>query len=147
MVGIIVISLFALRNNKSKTLAPTTTPTNTTSSNTPSSTSTTATTTNQPSGASSSSAYKDGVYKGSVANAYYGNVQVSVDIQNGKIASVNFLQYPNLDSTSVYIAQQVMPYLKQEAIKAQSAHVNLITGATFTSQAFVQSLTAALQKA
>lgn len=95
----------------------------------------------------SPTSYKNGVYNGSVANAYYGNVQILVDVQKGKIITVKFLQYPNLDSTSVLIAQQVMPYLQKEAIHAQNANVSIITGATYTSQAFIQSLSSALQKA
>jgi uncharacterized protein with FMN-binding domain len=95
----------------------------------------------------SSSQYKDGTYTGSVADAYYGNVQVAVTISGGKITNVKFLQYPNTHSTSVIINQQAMPYLQQEAIQAQSANVQLISGATFTSQAFAQSLQAALSQA
>ncbi len=91
--------------------------------------------------------YKDGTYNGSVADAYYGSVQVSATIQNGLISDVNFLQSPNDNPNSIYVNQQAMPYLKQEAIKAQSANVNIITGATLTSQAFIQSLTSALSQA
>ena len=91
--------------------------------------------------------YKDGSYKGSVEDAYYGNVQVSATVSGGKITNVTFLEYPNTHSTSVIINQQAMPYLKQEAIKAQSSHVNIISGATFTSQAFIQSLSNALSQA
>ena len=95
----------------------------------------------------SSSSYKDGTYTGSVADAYYGNVQVSVTINSGKITNVKFLQYPNSHPTSVFINQQAMPYLKQETIQSQNSNVQLISGATFTSQAFVQSLQSALSKA
>ena len=91
--------------------------------------------------------YKDGNYTGSVSNAYYGQVQVAVSISGGKISNVKFLQYPNSHPASVYINQQVMPYLKQEAIRAQNANVQIISGATFTSQAFIQSLSNALSKA
>lgn len=91
--------------------------------------------------------YKDGTYTGTSADAYYGNVQVAATIQNGKITDVKFLQYPDTHQTSVYINQQAMPYLQQEAIQAQSSHVNVITGATFTSQAFAQSLASALSQA
>ncbi len=96
---------------------------------------------------SSSGKYKDGTYKGSVVNAYYGNVQVSVTISGGRISDVKFLQYPNTHSTSVYINSQAMPYLKQEAIQAQSSNVQTISGATFTSYGFIQSLQSALSKA
>lgn len=91
--------------------------------------------------------YKDGSYTGSVADAYYGNVQVQAIIQGGKITDVQFLQYPNSHGTSVAINQQAMPMLRQEAIQAQSANVQIISGATFTSQAFIQSLQNALNQA
>jgi len=91
--------------------------------------------------------YKNGTYTGSVADAYYGNVQVQVTIAGGKITAVKFLQYPNDRSTSVQINTQAMPYLQQEAIQAQSAQVNGVSGASDTSQAFVQSLSAALSQA
>ena len=91
--------------------------------------------------------YKNGTYTGSVADAYYGNVQVQVTITSGKIATVTFLQYPNDRSTSVRINTQAMPYLQQEAIQAQSAQVNGVSGASDTSQAFKESLSAALSQA
>jgi uncharacterized protein with FMN-binding domain len=91
--------------------------------------------------------YKDGNYTGSVADAYYGSVQVEAMINGGKITDIKFLQYPDTHSTSVYINQQAVPYLQQEAIKAQSSHVNIISGATYTSQAFIQSLSSALSQA
>jgi uncharacterized protein with FMN-binding domain len=99
------------------------------------------------SGSNNSSKYKDGTYTGSVADAYYGNVQIQVIITSGKITKVKFLQYPNTHSTSVIINNQAMPYLQQETIQAQSSNVQLISGATYTSQAFVQSLQSALSQA
>ncbi len=101
----------------------------------------------QSSSKPSSGKYKDGTYTGATENAYYGNVQVSVVVSGGRISDVKFLQYPNSHSTSVYINQQAMPYLKQETLQAQSANVQSITGATFTSYAFIQSLHSALAKA
>jgi uncharacterized protein with FMN-binding domain len=90
------------------------------------------------------SGYKDGVFTGSVADAYYGLVQVKATIKNGLIADVTFLQYPNDRSTSRYINSQAMPMLTQEAIQAQSANVDIISGASATSGAFQQSLGDAL---
>lgn len=95
----------------------------------------------------SSLSYKDGSYNGSVNSAYYGNVQVKVNIQKGKIVNVSYIQYPTSDTTSVYIAKGILPYLKKEVIKAQSAHINIISSATYTSDAFISSLSSALQKA
>jgi uncharacterized protein with FMN-binding domain len=91
--------------------------------------------------------YKDGTYTGSSANAYYGNVQVQAVVQGGKLTNVTFLDYPQTHQTSVYINSQAMPYLTQEAIQAQSANVNVVSGATLTSQAFAQSLASALAQA
>lgn len=94
-----------------------------------------------------SSQYKDGTYTGSVDNAFYGNVQVSATIAGGKITAVNFLEYPNENPNSIYVNSAAIPYLKQEAVQAQSSHVSVVTGATFTSQAFMQSLANALSQA
>ena len=92
-------------------------------------------------------AYKNGTYTGPSVDAYYGMVQVQVVIQNGKIANVQFLDYPHDRRTSQEINAQVMPWLTQEAIQAQSANVDLISGATLTSEAFATSLQSALQSA
>lgn len=91
--------------------------------------------------------YKDGTYTGNAVDAYYGNVQVQAIVSGGKLANVTFLQYPNDRPTSKSISSQSMPYLQQEAIASQSAQVNVISGATDTSQAFAQSLASALSQA
>lgn len=91
--------------------------------------------------------YKDGQYVGDVADAFYGNVQVQASIKGGKITNITFLQYPNDRERSIAINSQAMPYLKQEAIAAQTANVDIISGATATSQAFVTSLASALNQA
>lgn len=91
--------------------------------------------------------YANGSYTGSAADAYYGTIQVKAIVQNGKIADVQFLQYPNSHSNSVYINNQAMPILTQETIQAQSANVSGVSGATLTSQAFEQSLASALAQA
>ena len=97
--------------------------------------------------AAAQSGYKDGTYTGSIADAYYGPVKVQATIKGGALNNVSFLLFPNSEQTSTYINEQVMPMLTQEAISAQSANVNGVSGATFTSQAFEQSLASALRKA
>jgi len=96
---------------------------------------------------SNSGQYRDGVYTGPTVDVYYGLVQVQVTVQGGKIAGVQFLQYPNDRRTSVQINSYAIPYLQQEALQVQSAHVNIISGATFTSRGFAMSLNAALTQA
>lgn len=96
---------------------------------------------------SSGSRYKDGTFTGNVADAYYGYIQVQTVISNGKISDVKFLQYPNDRNTSIEINSQAMPYLQQEAISAQSANVDIVSGATMSSLAFRESLQFALDQA
>ena len=91
--------------------------------------------------------YADGTYVGSVADAYYGLVQVQAVIQSGRIVTVNFLQYPSDRRTSQEINAQAMPLLKSEAIQVQSARVSGVSGASYTSAAFIESLGNALAKA
>ena len=91
--------------------------------------------------------YRDGQFMGSRVDAFYGWVQVQAVIQNGYIADVKFLLYPNDRRTSQRINNIAMPYLTSEAVQAQSAYVNIISGATLTSEAFARSLQTALQGA
>jgi len=93
------------------------------------------------------SGYKDGTYTGDPADAFYGNIQIQATISSGKITNVQFLQAPNDRGTSIEINSQADPILAQEAIQAQSANVDVVSGATDSSQAFVQSLQSALAKA
>jgi len=91
--------------------------------------------------------YKDGTYQGPQVDVFYGIVEVQVNVKNGQIANVNFLQYPSDRRTSRQINSIAMPYLQQEALQAQSARVNIISGATLTSEGFMMSLDAALKSA
>lgn len=91
--------------------------------------------------------YKNGTYTGSAADAFYGYIQVQAVISGGRITDVVFLQYPSDRSTSISINTQAMPYLKQEALAAQSAQVDIVSGATDSSMAFQQSLASALSQA
>lgn len=141
VLGIFVIYSLHQRSEGSAAVVASKPTTQSTTQAMPSSAATTATST------SDSVTYKDGQYTGTAADAYYGNIQVQATVQGGKLTDVQFLQYPSEQHNSVEINSQAMPLLKQEAIQAQSAHVNTITGATDTSQAFVQSLSAALMAA
>src|SRR5437588_9937605 len=91
--------------------------------------------------------YNDGSYTGSVDDAQWGVVQVKAIIKNGKITDVQFLQYPNDRNRSIEINSYADPQLSSEAIQAQSANVDIVTGATDSSEAFIQSLSDALSQA
>lgn len=119
------------------TAAGGTPPTSPTSSNTGESTST----------KTSSGIYKDGTYTGKIADAFYGNLQVAAVIQGGKLTDVQFPVYPSENNNTKKISETDLPLLKQEAIAAQSANVNVVSGATQVSQAFEESLASALAQA
>ena len=97
---------------------------------------------------SSSVAYKDGIYTGSVGSAsQYGDIQVKVTISGGKITDIAYLQFPSGPGHTDEVTAMAQPALKQEAIQAQSANVNVVSGATQDTQGFIQSLQSALDQA
>lgn len=65
----------------------------------------------------------------------------------GRITDVKALQYPTDRPQSAYISSVAIPYLHDEVLKAQSAQIDIITGATFTSDSYAQSLQSALARA
>ena len=105
-------------------------------------------TTSTPSGGSTPSTPAtgsvSGVFTGTTVEMQYGPVQVAIDVQGGKITDVKALQYPVDRPRSQFINSQAVPLLRSEVLEAQSANINLISGATFTSEAFATSLQAAI---
>lgn len=91
--------------------------------------------------------YKDGEYTGSVADATYGNIQVKVTIAGGKIIDISYLQFPDKVGHTTEVSDSSLPVLKQEAISKQSANVDIVSGATQTSEGFMQTLQSALDQA
>jgi uncharacterized protein with FMN-binding domain len=77
----------------------------------------------------------------------YGTVQVRVTLHGTKITNVAPLQMPVDRQYSAEISQQAAPLLLQEVLQAQSAQIGLLSGASFTSQSYAQSLQSALDKA
>jgi uncharacterized protein with FMN-binding domain len=87
-----------------------------------------------------------GVFTGPTTEMEYGPVQVAIDVRGGKITDIKALQYPVDRPRSQFINSQAVPLLRSEVLQAQSANINLISGATFTSQAFATSLQAAIEQ-
>lgn len=83
-------------------------------------------------------------YDGTTVNTPYGPVQVRITKTNGKLTDVTALQLPNADPQSQQIASYAAPLLRSEALKAGSAKIDTISGATYDSQGYAQSLQAAL---
>ena len=77
----------------------------------------------------------------------YGAVQVRLTLQGTRITGVTPLQMPFDRQRSAEISQQAEPLLLQEVLQAQSAQIDIIGGASYTSQSYAQSLQSALDKA
>ena len=119
-----------------------------TKTNAPTATTTTPNSSTPTSQAKTSNAsYKDGTYTGQAEDTPYGNVQIAVVVSGGKITDVKFLQMPNDQENSRVVTGFAEPQLKQNAISAQSANIDFVTGATDTSIGFRSSLQSALDQA
>lgn len=94
-----------------------------------------------------STAYQDGTVTGSAVGIRWGTVQVQVTIQGGVITDVAALQLPTDDHHSLDISQRAEPVLRSSALEAQSAEITILSGATYTSRAYAQSLQSALDAA
>jgi len=77
----------------------------------------------------------------------YGTVQVALTLRGQTITNVAAPQMPFDRPRSAYISQTVAPWLKDEVLKAQSAQIDTISGATYTSEAYIQSLQGAIDQA
>jgi uncharacterized protein with FMN-binding domain len=88
-----------------------------------------------------------GTFTGATQQTRFGPVQVQITISNGKITAAKALQYPNNDFRSQSISQQAIPYLVQETLAANSANIQGVGGASYTSQGWYDSLVSALAKA
>jgi uncharacterized protein with FMN-binding domain len=99
----------------------------------------TSTTTSAPPGASHT-------VDGPVVNTDYGPVQVRVTMQGNRIVDVQALKLPSDRSRSVRISQAAGPMLREEVLRAQSANIDLVSGATYTSEGYAQSLQSALDQ-
>ena len=87
----------------------------------------------------------NGSFTGSVANTRYGPVQVKIVVKNGKIVDAQAVQAPS-GSNDRY-TQKAVPVLRQQTIAIQSANVQGVSGASFTSYGWYQSLASAISKA
>jgi uncharacterized protein with FMN-binding domain len=76
----------------------------------------------------------------------YGAVQVRVTVSGGKITQITPLQLPQSDSRSAQISQYAAPQLQNEAMTAQSAQIDGVSGASYTSQSYATSLQSALDQ-
>jgi uncharacterized protein with FMN-binding domain len=137
-VGVLIIGWQAGSAAMTST-QPSTSTTSASSGSTGSSTGTTTTT--------SAVAVADGTFTGDDVNTRFGSVQVQVTVSGGQLTDVTALQLTDDDRKSVQISNRAEPILQSEVLAAQSANVSNVSGATYTSDAYLQSLQSALDQA
>jgi uncharacterized protein with FMN-binding domain len=84
---------------------------------------------------------------GTVAQTRWGPVQVQLSVASGKITNVSVLQYPSGTGRDQEINAQALPILIQETLDSQSAQIDMVSGATVTSDGYLESLQSALDQA
>jgi uncharacterized protein with FMN-binding domain len=99
------------------------------------------------SGSSTSTGLHDGTFTGSTFTNKWGNVQVQIVVANGTIANVAMVQYPDGEGKSVRISNAALPTLISETLRAQNAKVDSVSGASYTSTGYKQSLQSAIDRA
>ena len=99
------------------------------------------------SSSSSAAATASHTVTGAVADTRWGPVQVQLTLQNKKITNVAVIQYPNNNGRDQEINSTALPILVQETISAQSAKIDMVSGATVTSDGYLSSLQSALDQA
>ena len=99
-------------------------------------------TTTSSSTSSSNSTMKDGTYTGKSTSTEWGDVQVKITVASGKITQITVLKHPT-GGKSDEINSRSLPTYKQEALAAQSANINQVSGATETYKGFTGSLQSA----
>ena len=86
-------------------------------------------------------------YTGSVAQTRWGPVQVAITVSGGAITDVTVPVYPDGNGRDREINAYALPVLRQEVLAAQSADIDAVSGATVTSDGYIESLQAALDAA
>ena len=96
---------------------------------------------------SSSPSSSTSTVTGSVAQTRWGPVQVRLTFAGGRITQVSVLQYPSGNGKDEEINSYALPILTSETVDAQSANIDMVSGATVTSDGYLQSLQSALDRA
>lgn len=96
---------------------------------------------------SGSSSAKTSTVTGDVAQTRWGPVQVQLEVSGSTISNVTILQYPDSNGQDIQIANYSLPQLIQETLDAQGDSISMVSGATYTSQGYLQSLQSALDQA
>jgi uncharacterized protein with FMN-binding domain len=97
--------------------------------------------------APAAAAAASGTFTGATVQTRWGPVQVQIVVANGKVTSADAIQYPTGNGTDARINSYAIPKLNAEVVQAQSAKIDMISGATVTSSGYLQSLQDAIDQA
>ena len=86
-------------------------------------------------------------WTGDVVPTQWGPVQVEITVSGDRITDVSVLQYPDGNDTDRQISAYALPQLIDETLTAQSAGIDMVSGASFTSQGYIGSLQSAIDQA
>ena len=86
-------------------------------------------------------------YTGDVADTQWGPVQVQITVQGGKVTQSRAVQYPQNNNRDAMINGYALPILDQEVVQQQSSAIDTVSGATVTSDGYLQSLQSAIDQA
>lgn len=92
-------------------------------------------------------AARDGTYTGTLESEVYGQVQVRIVVEQGRLTQVSTVTLVGDSPHSRELNQYAAPLLRSETLRAQSSRIDAVTGATYTSDAYIASLSTALIKA
>ena len=96
---------------------------------------------------SNGSASASKTYDGDTAQTRWGPVQVRITVQGGKITASQAVVYPNGNGRDHEINSYALPVLNQEVVQAQGANIDMVSGATVTSDGYLSSLQSPIDKA
>lgn len=99
------------------------------------------------SGGESATSSRPRTVTGPAVNTEWGPVQVQITVADSKIAEVQVVRYPDNSGKDQQINSQALPILVNETIRSQSAEIDMVSGATVTSEGYIRSLQAALDEA
>ncbi|BAU87456.1 FMN-binding domain-containing protein [Streptomyces laurentii] len=98
-------------------------------------------------GGAGAGAPASGTYTGDTVDTRYGPVQVRITIEGGRLTRATAVRTPSENARDRETAGYAVPVLTSEALAAQSARIDTVSGATYTSEGYIRSLQSALDQA
>ena len=102
---------------------------------------------NQPTARARGPSTASGTYTGDAISTRFGDVQVEITVEDGRITASRVTRVPWSDHRDQEINAVAVPVLNEEAVEAQSADIDMVSGATYTSEGYIASLQSAIDQA